>query len=307
MSFYGKIYQEKGLSFRDIIFENTGKNKETFPTSTDKEVFEATSAEDSGKIAIGNRWLSIGGAEDGYPNGLVLFHNKPGGTSSAYSTVSSTKALTDDEVATLKKEGKQLHFGQGVVFENFEYDKAGHIIKTSEDVWLMPSAPSIDLADQLQADIEELQIAVGLGNLSTEESLNPRVEKLEENKAEADVVEKMDETLTEVKAAAEKLRADLGELGNLGVYNPANLVSVLGNVWNLKSNWNQDSDNFVNYLGKIADLKAGEVNSLVEGINQVYELLQNLENSMNTANIAIEGLDARLKTIESMLGTSTTE
>lgn len=296
--FYGKQYQEKGLSFRDFVFQNSGKDKETFPEATDKEVFEATSSEDSGAIVLGNRWISLAGAEDGSTNGCVLFHNAPGGTTSVVNTVSGTKTLTDEEVANLKKENKQLHFGQGIVFVKFEYDKAGHVVRKEEDLWLMPSAPAVDLADQLQVDIEELQEVVGIGDAASDTSLIPRVEKLETSKAETEVVEEIRDDLDAVTEAAENLRKDLGTLGDMGVYGTS-LIKTLGNVYNLKSEWNNSKDTVFGVMGKLDNLKLEETaTSLVDAINKVIDAITTCENSINTINIAIEGLDNRLKTLE---------
>lgn len=297
--FYGKQYQEKGLSFRDFVFQNKGKDKETFPEATDKEVFEATSSEDSGAIVLGNRWISLASAEDGAANGCVLFHGAPGGTASVMNTISGTKALTDEEVAQLKKEGKQLHFGQGVVFEKFEYDKAGHVIQKENDLWLMPSAPAVDLADKLQVDIEELQEVVGIGENPLETSLVPRVEKLEEDKADADVVAQIREDLDEVSEAATALRKDFGSLSNMGVYGNTNLVKVLGNVYNLKSDWNSSKDTVFGTIGRMDDLALDEnATSIVDAINKVLAAVSACENSINTINIALEGLDSRLTALE---------
>lgn len=298
MSFYGKQFYEKGLSFRNLVFKNSGKDKETYPDAVDKKVFEATSSEDQGAIELGNRWIQIAGAEKGEANGVRLFHAPPGGTATVLNTVSSTKSLTDEEIAELKKENKQLHFGQGVVFEAFEYDKAGHIIRKNEDMWLMPSAPAVDLADKVQADIEELQEVVGIGDNIPDTALVPRVSELEESKANTSTVEEIREDLDDVIESNATLRKEFGTLGNMGVYGDTNLIKVLGNVYNLKGKWDSN-DTVFGVIGKLDDLKLEETSkSIVDAINKVVAAVQACENSINTINIALEGLDERLKLLE---------
>lgn len=299
--FYGKFYQEKGLSFRDFIFRNSGKNKETFPAISDQEVFEATSAEDSGAIVLGNRWISLSSAEDGAANGLVLFHNSPGGSTTPYSTVSGVKTLTDEEVAALKTAGKQLHFGQGVVFENFTYDKAGHVVARQEDTWLMPSAPAVDFADQIQTSVEELQQIVGVGDNPDEATLVPRVEWLEKSTVTSDVVKELAESLDGNIANTEKLRTDLGYLGNMGIIENADvtLVDAIGSVYGLKSKWSQDSDTIIGCIGKLDDLTDQTNNSsLVAVINALAAEVEQLRTDLGVANIAIEALKDKIDMME---------
>lgn len=298
MSFYGKQFYEKGLSFRNLVFKNSGKDKESYPEAIDKKVFEATSSEDQGAIELGNRWIQIAGAEKGEANGVRLYHAPPGGTSTVLNTVSSTKTLTEEEATNLKKENKQLHFGQGVVFESFKYDKAGHIIDKSEDVWLMPSAPAVDLADKIQADIEELQEVVGAGDNAPDTALVPRVAELEENKADTETVDEIRKDLDTVIESDKTLRKEFGSLGNMGVYGDTSLIKTLGNVYNLKSKWD-NNDTVFGAIGKLDDLALEEkAKSLVDAINKVVEAINTCENSINTINVAIEGLDTRLKALE---------
>lgn len=321
MSFYGKFYQEMGNAFRNFLFGNKDKKGEAFPKDTNVVndiMFEAGTSEDQGSVLSGNRWIQMAKPADGTTNGVEIYHGAPGGSTTTFSNISNIREFKTNEELKEKdkliKDGKYLNFGYGVTFDSFTYDKAGHLVKTDSQEYVLPESPELNLGVILTNQVEELQEYVGLplpqGEEQPKENILTRLDGLEETEeitmemkaqvqggffGEGENKKEYPGLLNDVDALQEQMRAiqkDVGDVALMGIYSEERgIAEVFGNIWNLstKSAWG-DSATIVELIGNLDEMNT-TATSLVEAINE-------LAKSISTINVAIDGLEARVLALE---------
>lgn len=192
MSFYGKVYQSLVNGWKGFKFVNKGKATEDLHELTQNEdeiMFDAQTTHDIGQMRTGNQWIQF--AKDPNAN-VVNFYHGPAQSKTPqviHTLKAASRELEAQDRATLIRAGKQIKFGDGIVFNQINYDKAGHIINDTEEVFVMPDAPPVV---EISQDIEELQSVVGVP-LSDEAEPNPRTVLVR--------LERLDELALELKKA----------------------------------------------------------------------------------------------------------
>lgn len=278
-------------------------------------MFEAGTSFDRGIVQSGNRWIQMAQPEDGKTNAVEIYHAEPGGSEQKnFITVAGVKDFVTDNELKEKQEliddGYYMGFGKGIVFNTFVYDKAGHIVDTSAQTFILPESPNLNLGQELSDSIDLINDAIGLpldeGEELPEKNIYTRLDELEEI---AETVEQLDfdvyggtipseeegvepTVVPGLKADVERIdddvarhSAEIGDVSKMGLFavhdesNPRGISETFGNVYELSpsAKWNVDAT-VVGLIGDIEkifeysadDPKTYDPSSIIGAINQVH-------------------------------------
>lgn len=277
-------------------------------------MFEAGTSFDRGIVKSGNRWIQMAQPEDGKTNAVEIYHGEAGGVTDSFTVITEIKSFTTDEELEEKQElideGKYMGFGKGVVFSTFTYDKAGHIVETDSQTYVLPESPNLNLGQELSDSIDLINDAIGLPLPEDEElpekNIYTRLDELEEI---AETVEQLDfdvyggtipseeegvepTVVPGLKADVERIdddvarhSAEIGDVSKMGLFavhdesNPRGISETFGNVYELSpsAKWNVDAT-VVGLIGDIEkifeysaeDPKTYDPSSIIGAINQVH-------------------------------------
>lgn len=234
MSFYGNTYYYGAESFATIVLANSGIGKyittpelnDIFKTlSKDEKVTLKAQYRDSGLgIESGNHWISLARSGDKFQ----IWHNAPAKDGEINSTFNFE--IDTDPPAGIDEIAEVLDFNTVIKVPSVNYDKAGHVIETSESRYFkMPQNPKDVLNEDLTVinnDIENIEkilkkeIAIDIpydfeGKKSSE-TTNGRLEAVEKKltnfNSDVEKVDTIAKDFSEFQSTVRELKGDVKNL-----------------------------------------------------------------------------------------------
>lgn len=339
MSFYGKIYQEVGNAFRNFLFGNKDKTSTSFPKDdnvTENIMFEAGTSFDQGIVQSGNRWIKMAKPENGRANEVEIYHGEAGGETDSFTTIAEIKSFTTEEELAEKQDliddGKYMGFGKGIVFSTFTYDKAGHVVETDSQTYVLPESPNLNLGQELSDSIDLINTAIGLPlSELPEKNIYTRLDELgeiaetveqldfdvyggtipsEEEGVEPTIVPGLKADVERIDIDVSRHSAEIGDVTQMGLYavhdeqNPRGISETFGNVYDLSpsAKWNVDATvvGLIGDVEKIFEYSADspdtyDPSSIIGAINQVHLFAVTAISRAEDLSKKIEQLTKRLE------------
>ena len=145
MSFYGSVYYQVINNFYKAIANNTGKNKKVFLNSdnfANNAAFEAIGRKGTLDFDTGNKWINL---EKGSNQALNIYH-APASINSNNKTIIGFKKIEESEDQPNERDIIKLEPGDLIRTNIANYDEAGHVAGTTEQVYEMPLGESERIA-----------------------------------------------------------------------------------------------------------------------------------------------------------------
>lgn len=290
-SFYGTQFQEYTNLFHRLFFKRkTGENNKDSKKSSGKDfIVTAEHRKDSTSFESGNYWIDLESNEA--KDGVIISHMAP---AEGKKTISSFEKENVGEEEILKP-------GESFTVSSLSFDDAGHLFSSATKTYQLQKTDVENYDDRitnLEKDMLDAQGSItDFPNTYLKQTQLDSVEK--ELQDQIDINKNSIEGLiNEDEAIREYVRANYASLEQTGF------------PWQLTSASSEDDDNaylnndftsFAKLIGNIEDLNATVLEqkspmSLADGLK---DFLFNFKATVNTMNIAIEGLNAKIELLES--------
>lgn len=332
MGFYGSVYYQLIDTFYKFIAENDGylKTVRTFPTTpTSDIIFEANGRKSVIDLNTGNRWLSFTKGTGDDKDKVFLWHNAPDKgkmtVQTSFTGVGNAESKTGGD--SLAK-ATQLNYGDQFAVDSVKYDDAGHIAQKEKKYFILPQELVNFKVDALEALIfstlgekEKIQETIDLIKAKYPKNVTNLLEYIqyndENNKIYHDqYIGKWNEVFANWQwYGAPTITEIIGNLDNLykgtkvngfvnGKANQGSLVDCIGDMSKIAQDYKGSEEVACSISDALHEFKKqdGIIDTINKDIETAITRIDNTDKNLASTNIAVEGVDARLDTVEANMG-----
>ena len=332
MGFYGSVYYQLIDTFYKFIAENDGylKTVRDFPTTPNSDIiFEANGRKSVIDLNTGNRWLSFtkGTGED--KDKVFLWHNAPDkGKMIVQTSFTGAGNAKDKTGGDSLDKATQLNYGDQFAVDSIRYDDAGHIAKQEKKYFILPQELVNFKVDALEALIfstlgekEKIQETIDLIKAKYPQNVNNLLEYVQYNDNNNKIyhdqyIGKWNEVFSNWQwYGAPTITEIIGNLDNLyrgtkvngfvnGKANQGSLVDCIGDMSTIAQDYKGSEEVACSISDALHEFKKqdGIIDTINKDIETAMTRIDNTDKNLASTNIAVEGVDARLDTVETNMG-----